>query len=113
MGIPDGFGSALIGGLISAVLYGIATLQTYAYYMHYSEDTLTVKFLVTGVWVLDTLRLSFVCHVLYYYLITNYGIPTSLLYMVWSLPASILVHIIGSSAVQCFFVHQIYYRRFY
>ncbi|KAI6143177.1 hypothetical protein EDD17DRAFT_1660567 [Pisolithus thermaeus] len=61
--------------------------------MHYSEDTLTIKFLVTGVWILDTLRLSFVCHYLYYYLITNYGIPASLLYSVWSYPASVLVHV--------------------
>ncbi|KAI6122033.1 hypothetical protein F5141DRAFT_1094411 [Pisolithus sp. B1] len=89
MGIPGGFGSTLIGGLITAVLYGIATLQAYSYYMHYSEDTWTIKFLVTGVWILDTLRLSFVCHFLYYYLITNYGIPSSLLYFVWSYPVRI------------------------
>ncbi|KAI6131380.1 hypothetical protein EDD16DRAFT_1722901 [Pisolithus croceorrhizus] len=93
MTIPGGFGSTLIGGLISAMLYGIATLQTYVYYTHYSDDALAIRFLVTGIWILDTLRFLFVCHFLYYYLITNYGIPTSLLYMVWSLPASILVHV--------------------
>ncbi|KAI6156407.1 hypothetical protein EDD17DRAFT_1877639 [Pisolithus thermaeus] len=76
--------------------------------MHYSDDASTIRFLVTGIWILDTLRFSFVCHFLYYYLITNYGIPTSLLYMIWSLPASVLVHAILATAVQCFFVHQIY-----
>ncbi|KAI6131378.1 hypothetical protein EDD16DRAFT_1535745 [Pisolithus croceorrhizus] len=111
MGIPGGFDSTLIGGLITAMLYGIATLQTYAYYMHYSEDALTIRFLVAGIWILDTLRFSFVCHFLYYYLITNYGIPMSLLYLVWSLPASVLVHATVATAVQCFFAHQIYYRR--
>ncbi|KAI6104348.1 hypothetical protein F5141DRAFT_1129276, partial [Pisolithus sp. B1] len=40
--------------------------------------------------ILDTIHVSFMCHVLYYYLIINYGVPTSLGYSVWfvSLPAS-------------------------
>ncbi|KAI6158203.1 hypothetical protein BKA82DRAFT_2176431 [Pisolithus tinctorius] len=86
MGIPDGFGSALIGGLISAMLYGITTLQTYVYYMHYAEDAPTTKFLVAAIWILDTIHISFICHMLYYYLITNYGVPTSLERIVWSFP---------------------------
>ncbi|KAI6122006.1 hypothetical protein F5141DRAFT_1094115 [Pisolithus sp. B1] len=69
MTIPGGFGVALIGGLVSAMLYGITTLQTYVYYMHYSEDDSTTKFIVAAVWVLDTLHVSFMCHMLYYYLV--------------------------------------------
>ncbi|KAI6158163.1 hypothetical protein BKA82DRAFT_996579 [Pisolithus tinctorius] len=107
MGIPYGFGSALIGGLVSAMLYGITTLQTYSYFMHY-EDGLTMKYLVTVIRILDTLHASFVCHILYYYLIINYGVPTSLEFISWSLPASVLVNVFVVSAVQCFFAHQIY-----
>ncbi|KAI6156405.1 hypothetical protein EDD17DRAFT_1899672 [Pisolithus thermaeus] len=88
---------------------GFDLRYTYVYYTHYSDDALAIRFLVTGIWILDTLRFLFVCHFLYYYLITNYGIPTSLLYMVWSLPASILVQVIMATAVRCFFVHQIFY----
>ncbi|KAI6003087.1 hypothetical protein EDD15DRAFT_2360975 [Pisolithus albus] len=60
------------------------------YYMHYSEDTSAIRFLVSGVWILSTLHFSFMCDFLYYYLITNYGNPASLLYMIWSvyLPSS-------------------------
>ncbi|KAI6139607.1 hypothetical protein EDD17DRAFT_1671332, partial [Pisolithus thermaeus] len=36
--------------------------------------------------ILDTLHVSFMCHTLYYYLVTNYGVPTSLEYIVWSYP---------------------------
>ncbi|KAI6134453.1 hypothetical protein EDD17DRAFT_1882084 [Pisolithus thermaeus] len=82
MGLPSGFGSILFEGLVSAMLYGITTLQTYMYFMHYSEDASTTKFLVIAIWILDTLHISFICHVLYYYLITNYAIPTSLEYIV-------------------------------
>ncbi|KAI6107481.1 hypothetical protein EDD16DRAFT_1740707 [Pisolithus croceorrhizus] len=51
--------------------------------MYYSEDDLTTKLVVAAIWILDTLHISFVCHVLYYYLIVNYGAPTSLEYIVW------------------------------
>ncbi|KAI6021733.1 hypothetical protein BKA83DRAFT_4286646 [Pisolithus microcarpus] len=109
MDIPGGFGSTLIGGLISAILYGIGILQTYTYYMHYPDDALAIRFLVACVWILDTLHFSFMCHFLYYYLVTNYENPTSFLYTVWSLQASVLVHAIMITTVQCFFVHQIYH----
>ncbi|KAI6158491.1 hypothetical protein EDD17DRAFT_996024 [Pisolithus thermaeus] len=83
--------------------------HAYMYYMHYSEDAWAIRFLVTAVWILSTLHFSFMCHFLYYYLIINYGVPMSFLYVVWSLPASILMHAFVATAVQCFFVHQIYH----
>ncbi|KAI6107863.1 hypothetical protein EV401DRAFT_2001140, partial [Pisolithus croceorrhizus] len=51
---------------------------TYVYYMHFSGDTSTIKFFVGATWILDTVHVVFMCHMLYYYLITNYGVPTSL-----------------------------------
>ncbi|KAI6021723.1 hypothetical protein BKA83DRAFT_674025, partial [Pisolithus microcarpus] len=89
MTIPGGFGATLIGGL------------TYVYYMHYSEDDSTTKFIVAIVWVMDTLHVSFMCHMLYYYLITNYGALMSLEYIVWF---SFVITI-----VQLFFAHKIYH----
>ncbi|KAI6144535.1 hypothetical protein BKA82DRAFT_1004481 [Pisolithus tinctorius] len=109
MSILGGFSCALIGGFVSVMLYGITTLQTYVYYMHYSEDASATKFLVAVIWVLDSLYASFMCRMLYYYLVTNYGIPTSLEYLVWSLPASLLVDVLVVFVVQCFFAHKIYH----
>ncbi|KAI6097650.1 hypothetical protein EV401DRAFT_1895479 [Pisolithus croceorrhizus] len=51
--------------------------------MHYSEDSSAKKLLVIAIWILDTIHASFMCHVLYHYLIINYGVPTSLGYTVW------------------------------
>ncbi|KAI6132320.1 hypothetical protein EV401DRAFT_1917013 [Pisolithus croceorrhizus] len=75
------------------------------YFMYYSEDASTTKFLVIAIWILDTLHISFgeclsrpsqytaqgwiVCHALYYYLITNYAVPTSLEYI-----ASLLMNVL-------------------
>ncbi|KAI6135357.1 hypothetical protein EV401DRAFT_1899791, partial [Pisolithus croceorrhizus] len=122
MGVSGGFGPTLIGGLISAMLYGITTLQTYAYYMHCPEDPSITKLIVATIWTLDTLHVSFTCHVLYYYLITNYGNLASLDYIVWficlhirscfplirhgrSFPVSLLVNSLVVTIVQFFFAH--------
>ncbi|KAI6098274.1 hypothetical protein EDD16DRAFT_569643 [Pisolithus croceorrhizus] len=79
------------------------------YYMHYSEDDSITKLIVAAVWVLDTLHVALMCHVLYYYLITNYGVLMSLEYVVWSFSASIMVDTIVITMVQSFFAHKIYH----
>ncbi|KAI6006505.1 hypothetical protein F5J12DRAFT_95906 [Pisolithus orientalis] len=83
------------------------TPGTYMYYMHYSGDATTMKFLVAALWILDTLHALFTCHYLYYYLITNYGVPTSLEYLVWC--ALALMDSLAVFVVQCFFAHKIHY----
>ncbi|KAI6107471.1 hypothetical protein EDD16DRAFT_108237 [Pisolithus croceorrhizus] len=65
-----------------------------------SEDASIVKSLVAATCILDTLHVSFTCHMLYYYLITNYGVPTSLEYIVWSFPATALVNSLVIIVVQ-------------
>ncbi|KAI6107860.1 hypothetical protein EV401DRAFT_427518 [Pisolithus croceorrhizus] len=82
---------------------------TYLYFMYHSEDGLIMKLVVAAVWIFDTLHVSFVCHMLYYYLIVNYGVPASLEYIIWSFPASVLANSIVSVLVQCFFARKIYY----
>ncbi|KAI6135164.1 hypothetical protein EDD17DRAFT_520919 [Pisolithus thermaeus] len=91
------------------VIWHNDTSGTYMYYMHFSEDAVTLKFLVVTIWVLDTLHVSLTCHALYYYLITNYGVIASLEYMVWSFEASALVNILVIFVVQSFFAHKIHY----
>ncbi|KIK28311.1 hypothetical protein PISMIDRAFT_612442 [Pisolithus microcarpus 441] len=78
------------------------------YYMHYSEDDSTTKFTVAIVWVMDTLHVSFMCHMLYYYLIINYGAPMSLEYI-----ASLFVNSFVITIVQLFFAHKIYHLSHY
>ncbi|KAI6139611.1 hypothetical protein EDD17DRAFT_1770505 [Pisolithus thermaeus] len=82
-----------------------------------------MKLVVAAVWIFDTLHVSFVCHMLYYYLIVNYGVPASLEYIIWfaclfilkflsideNLQASVLANSIVSVLVQCFFARKIYY----
>ncbi|KAI6109381.1 hypothetical protein EDD16DRAFT_1614639 [Pisolithus croceorrhizus] len=82
------------------MLYGITTLQTYLYYMHYSEDSSLMKLLVAAIWILDSLHVSFMCYMLYYYLIINYGVPAALEYIVWSYQVTVLMNLLVIFVVQ-------------
>ncbi|KAI6021794.1 hypothetical protein PISMIDRAFT_409193 [Pisolithus microcarpus 441] len=76
---------------------------------HSEDDGLTMKFVVAAVWIFETLHVLFVGHMLNYYLIVNYGVPSSLEYIVWSFPASVLANTFVLVIVQCFFTRKIYY----
>ncbi|KAI6158187.1 hypothetical protein BKA82DRAFT_2173839 [Pisolithus tinctorius] len=107
MGIPNGF-CPRCGFDLRHVIWHNNSPGTYVYFMHYSEDASTMTFLVGAIWILDTLHVSLTCHSLYYYLITNYGVPMSLEYTVWSFSVSVLVNVLVIFVVQFFFTHKIY-----
>ncbi|KAI6165849.1 hypothetical protein EDD17DRAFT_1789451 [Pisolithus thermaeus] len=77
---------------------GVGLRHTYMYYMHYTEDGSTTKFVVAAVWFLDTLHTSFsmvnsqlACHMMYYYLV-------KLMHLIL---ASVLVNSSVIAVVQC------------
>ncbi|KAI6169752.1 hypothetical protein EDD17DRAFT_1785182 [Pisolithus thermaeus] len=68
--------------------------------MHYSEDSSPMKLLVAAIWILDSLHVSFMCYMLYYYLIINYGVPAALDYIVWSYQVTVLMNLLVIFMVQ-------------
>ena len=93
-------GAMFVGSMVSLIIYGISCLQCYFYYLNYPGDELHIKMLVLLVWVLDSLHVAFsacfsgspirfsyvlapVCHAMYHYLITGYGVPKTLEYGTW------------------------------
>ncbi|KAL4073587.1 hypothetical protein J3A83DRAFT_2571065 [Scleroderma citrinum] len=107
--LSNTLGAEFIGGMISAILYGITTLQTYLYFMNYPDDGVAVKLFVMIIWILDTVHVSFMCHALYYYLVSNYGVASPWVDNVWSLYASITVNLCIACLVQTFFTVKIFY----
>ncbi|KAI6139612.1 hypothetical protein EDD17DRAFT_341614 [Pisolithus thermaeus] len=105
--LTNTWGAAFIGGMVTAVLYGITTLQTYLYFMNYPNDDVPTKLFVAAIWVLDTAHITLMCHALYYYLVSSYGVTTSLAYGIWSLFASVAVNLTIACAVQAFFTNQV------
>ncbi|KIK28347.1 hypothetical protein PISMIDRAFT_7794 [Pisolithus microcarpus 441] len=93
----------------------LLVIQTYIYYMHYSNDTSIVKFLVAAICFLDTLHVAFIvllsgeteaptpCNRRTQLLqIINYGVPASVEYIVWSFPASVIPNLLVILIVQLF-----------
>ncbi|EMD38581.1 hypothetical protein CERSUDRAFT_113765 [Gelatoporia subvermispora B] len=120
------FGAAYIGAMVTLVLYGITSLQSYLYYAYYPKDDRSLKFTVglpstrlrslltsqayqvAAVWILDTLHVALVCYSMYYYLILNYANPLALFHGIWSLDVSVLINTLIACIVQTFFTQRVY-----
>ncbi|KAI6096448.1 hypothetical protein EV401DRAFT_1895744 [Pisolithus croceorrhizus] len=66
MTIPDGFSymapqlsRSVLDCMSDRAVVNLLLMQTYVYYMHYSEDTFAIKLLVAAIWIVDTLHVSF------------------------------------------------------
>ncbi|EKM52978.1 uncharacterized protein PHACADRAFT_197410 [Phanerochaete carnosa HHB-10118-sp] len=72
------YGSLLVGGLVAAVLYGITALQTVVYCQHSAtRDGWLIKITVGSLWLVDTFDMAAISQLIYWYLITNFGNPSS------------------------------------
>ncbi|KAJ7791336.1 hypothetical protein B0H14DRAFT_3890662 [Mycena olivaceomarginata] len=68
-------GAFLIGVLVSYVLVGVVTAQTYIYYCRFPDDSSKLKALVAFVWLCDIIHGLCIGHGLYVYTICDYRYP--------------------------------------
>ncbi|KAJ7331388.1 hypothetical protein DFH08DRAFT_966399 [Mycena albidolilacea] len=93
------YGSLLIGAFFAIFLQGMLTVQAYIYYESFPTDSKKLKSLVAVVWVLDLAHLIFICHLVYHYLIANWGNDAALLQSTEDF--DILVALVGAVIVLC------------
>jgi len=101
-------GSLLVGGLVSAVLFGITTTQTFVYYQKAAGDLILIKGVVTILWMLDAFDMCLITHILYWYLIKNYGNPLALQNPVWSIILHVMVTATTETIVRGMFAWRVY-----
>ncbi|KAJ8080699.1 hypothetical protein PM082_017533 [Marasmius tenuissimus] len=106
--IHSTYGSAFIGLVVSAVLYGITILQTYLYYRNYPRDPRYLKILVLLVWLWDTLHLALCTTAVYWYLISNFNNVPALKQLTWSMELQTDCNGIVGLLVQCFFAKRVW-----
>ncbi|KAJ7886340.1 hypothetical protein B0H13DRAFT_2535094 [Mycena leptocephala] len=101
-------GAYQIGVLISYVLFGVMTTQTYIYYSRFPDDSPKLKAFVAFFWVCEVTHALCIGHTLYTYTISDYGHPERLdnpeTFLV---TAAFFAGIIGACA-QGFFAFRIY-----
>ncbi|KAF7377839.1 hypothetical protein MSAN_00207400 [Mycena sanguinolenta] len=107
--MDNSLGALEIGFLVSYLLFGVTTTQTYIYYNRFPDDSLRLKAMVAFIWVCESGHAICIGHALYTYTIIGYGQLERLAY---ALPKSILVGsfltAIISAIVQGFFVFRTY-----
>ncbi|KAG7086069.1 hypothetical protein E1B28_003589 [Marasmius oreades] len=90
--IDNTFGAGLLGAILTAILYGVTSVQTYLYFVNYPKDPARLKSLVSVIWsvqlldiwasmslssvpsprVLDTAHVAVVTFSIYHYLVTKH-----------------------------------------
>ncbi|GJE99482.1 hypothetical protein PsYK624_157460 [Phanerochaete sordida] len=86
------FGAVLVGGLVASVLYGITVLQAFSYYQQGAKnDGWLTRVVVAALWLIDTFDMALLSHIIYIYLVTNYGNPSALMQpILWSMSAHLM-----------------------
>ncbi|TFY66766.1 hypothetical protein EVG20_g4333 [Dentipellis fragilis] len=102
-------GAALLGVFISAALYGVLSLQSWAYFRYYNRDPLSTRLLVGLVWLCETIHQVLISHAVYSYVVTNYANPSFLQQLIWSATVEIIFHGLAAILVQGFFTLRIYH----
>ncbi|KAK7053304.1 hypothetical protein VNI00_003930 [Paramarasmius palmivorus] len=108
--LDNTMGALFIGVLFAAALWGIVCFQTWCYYKRqdYPSDPIRLKVMVGTTLVLDTTHQVMLCHLLYTYLITNYGKPVVLGELIWSILIMVLLTSFIALIVQLFLTWRIW-----
>ncbi|KAJ7186957.1 hypothetical protein C8R46DRAFT_1058435 [Mycena filopes] len=104
--LDNTLGAYQIGVLVSLVLFGVMSTQTYIYYSRFPKDTRGMKVMVAGVWLLEFAQAICIAEALYEWTITSFGVP--LFVPPKTFDVSIFFSGVISACVQGFFSFRIY-----
>jgi len=101
-------GAMLIGVLFATFFQGVLSVQAYAYYENFPEDSWKLKSLVGGVWFADLLHLVLISQATYHYLVTNWGNVDALGVSVWTFDTHLVLLGVATVMCQSFFLRRIW-----
>ncbi|KAJ7179554.1 hypothetical protein C8R46DRAFT_643771 [Mycena filopes] len=103
-------GALLLGVLIASTAYGITVVQTYIYFERFPKDDPVNKITVWLLFLLETFHVAISWHMIYYYLIMNFGnLGTFAQLPLWSLSAIVTVTHVIEFIRQCFYARRAYF----
>ncbi|KAG6809318.1 hypothetical protein H0H92_000717 [Tricholoma furcatifolium] len=97
--------------LTSSSFSGIVAVQAFVYSKFYPSDAVSLKSLVSVVWLIDVLHTIFVSMSLWDHFIVYFGKAGRIDYIPWSLAWTIALTAILTFLVHCFYVHRIFKRK--
>ncbi|KDR74783.1 hypothetical protein GALMADRAFT_249674 [Galerina marginata CBS 339.88] len=100
-------GALLIGLIVSCCLFGVSTVQAYIYYANFPKDRVSLKAMVTTVWLCELAHCICICHGVYYITVNEYQNPAALLLLPKSFGGAISLSGIIGTIVQIFLVERV------
>ncbi|KAK7026029.1 hypothetical protein VNI00_015746 [Paramarasmius palmivorus] len=101
-------GAVFLGVIGSGVLFGVTCLQVYIYYHRFLKDSALHKILVAVLWILDALHLALTVHVVYHYLVSNFGNHAEYPNIIWSLKLQVAVNVVIILIVQSLYAYRVW-----
>ncbi|KAG6915311.1 hypothetical protein DXG01_012172 [Tephrocybe rancida] len=89
-------------------LWGVTCSQTFTFFTRNTRDGPLLKALIAFLWVLDTFDSALNCHILYFYLVTNYLNPLAIAKPIWS----VIIHV-AITSISNFLIRSMFAQRFY
>ncbi|RDB25520.1 hypothetical protein Hypma_006316 [Hypsizygus marmoreus] len=101
-------GALEIGVMVALFLFGLVTVQTFAYYKKFPNDSWQMKTFVAAIWAMELGHNILACHSVYFVTVTKYGQPETLDRFPVSLIAAVVLSGLIGPATQAFFAYRVH-----
>ncbi|RDB17590.1 hypothetical protein Hypma_001126 [Hypsizygus marmoreus] len=102
------FGAALTGVIVNAWVLGLVCVLSYQYYVNFPRDGMGTKLLVAWMWALQTFNGLVVSKMIYYYLISSFGVLEHLGLSIWEWSLYLGLSSIAAFSVQTYYARRIF-----
>ncbi|KAI0340048.1 hypothetical protein BDW22DRAFT_1431103 [Trametopsis cervina] len=106
-------GVLVIAAQLSAVLYGVTTVQTFIYHQHRERDPKALRYSIYLLWhvsraIIDTFQFICMLHLSYFYCVKNFGNPIGLNAIPWTWSAFMVMTPINGVLVTSWYAHRVW-----
>ncbi|KAF9513406.1 hypothetical protein BS47DRAFT_973368 [Hydnum rufescens UP504] len=102
------FGGSFFGNLITALCFGVLTVQTSSYYHAFPNDGRPLKLVVAFLWILEAFQLACITQSLYWWFVANDDNSSTLGWATWEFLTYQINTVCASVTVQTFFAYRVY-----
>ncbi|RDB17768.1 hypothetical protein Hypma_001113 [Hypsizygus marmoreus] len=102
------FGAVLSGVIVNAWVLGLICVLSYQYYVNFPRDGRGTKLLVAWMWILQIFNAIIISKMIYYYLISSFGVLENLASIIWEWSLYLGLSSIAAFSVQAYYAHRIF-----
>ncbi|KAE9410231.1 hypothetical protein BT96DRAFT_367253 [Gymnopus androsaceus JB14] len=102
------FGALEIAIILSSILFGVVTTQTYTYHKNFPADSRWIKYLVNILWLAELGQTICTFHYMYYWSVTGFGNPAFLAKAPVTLGLGTMFYGICVALVQGYFTYRLF-----